>query len=341
MIKPVSLIKALIALVLLSTIGGKAYAQDAVSDSADQVQALIAYYDSLNSTIHFQEGTIDVNDAVQLTIPQGYKFIDRQNARMIVEDIWENPEDDQILGMVVRDSFHILSFDEWAFIVTYEESGYVKDKDADDIDYDEMLKNIQDGEEEVNKQRIAAGYPSIHLLDWASKPYYDKDRKILHWAKKLKFGTEAETDDQLTLNYDIRFLGRKGVLSMNAVGVMGQLTDIKDHIPDVLNTVAFKDGYAYKDFNPSVDKVAAYTVGGLIAGKLLAKAGLFALILKNIKLVVLAIAGLFGAFRKKIARLFKGKKEQEDEYAYATVPDGEQPTQGASAEDNVEEEPKS
>ncbi|MGH9940273.1 MAG: DUF2167 domain-containing protein, partial [Blastocatellia bacterium] len=43
--------------------------------------------------------------------------------------------------------------------------------------------------------------------------------------------------------------------------------------------VEFNEGHRYGDYVAGVDKVAAYGIGGLIAGKLAAKAGLFKLLL--------------------------------------------------------------
>lgn len=290
---------------------------DPYYDSA-AVVAMYATIDSIDARIQYRTGKIELNELVQLNIPAGYQFINEEQARMIVEDLWGNPEDTSVLGMVVKEGYSVGDVNQWAFIMSYEETGYVKDEDADNIDYDEMMENIQSGEDEINKQRKENGYSSVHVLGWAAKPYYDKERKILHWAKKIQFGDEVMADEELTLNYDIRFLGRQGVLSMNAVGTMNQLADVNKHIPDILHVAEFTEGNTYADFNPSVDKVAAYTVGGLIAGKLLAKAGILALLLKNIKLVILAIVGLVAAFRKKIANLLSRKKEEE-QYNYNTV----------------------
>jgi Protein of unknown function (DUF2167) len=47
-------------------------------------------------------------------------------------------------------------------------------------------------------------------------------------------------------------------------------------IPDVLQMVQFEPGSCYADYVPGADEVAAYCIGGLIAGKVLAKAGLLA-----------------------------------------------------------------
>ena len=53
--------------------------------------------------------------------------------------------------------------------------------------------------------------------------------------------------------------------------------------------------------------MAAWTIGGLVAGKVLAKAGFFALILKFIKPILVGGAALFAVIRKFIT----GKSNEE------------------------------
>jgi uncharacterized membrane-anchored protein len=84
----------------------------------------------------------------------------------------------------------------------------VKDDDAEKIDYDDLLKEMQDGANEANAERIKEGYDPIHLIGWAQKPFYDKTSHKLHWAKELQFGT----DSLHTLNYNIRALEEKACL---------------------------------------------------------------------------------------------------------------------------------
>jgi uncharacterized membrane-anchored protein len=50
-------------------------------------------------------------------------------------------------------------------------------------------------------------------------------------------------------------LGRRGVLSLNAVGGMSKLPEIEEHMTDVMQLVAFNQGERYADFQPGVDKV--------------------------------------------------------------------------------------
>ncbi|MBC7904669.1 MAG: DUF2167 domain-containing protein, partial [Gemmatimonadaceae bacterium] len=114
---------------------------------------------------------------------------------------------------------------------------------------------------------------------------------------------------------DIRILGRKGVLSMNAVAVMSQLPEVKKHIPEVLKMAEFTSGNKYSDFDSNFDNVAAWTVGGLVAGKVLAKVGILAFFGKFLKLIVIGVAAIGGAVWKWVS----GRKKKKEEAAYAVV----------------------
>ena len=270
--------------------------------------------------IKYQTGSVDLNSEINLNIPKGYKFMPKADAEFVVYDYWGNPRQDGVLGMIVKDNYSLLDSNAtWAFVVSYENSGYVKDEEADKINYEEMMTEIQESEAEENKERKTAGYPSIHIVGWATHPYYDKQNNILHWAKAIRFGDSDDT----TLNYDVRILGRKGILSLNAVGTTAQLEEIKQHVPEIIHIATLKKGSSYADFDPSVDKVAAYTIGGLVAGKLLAKAGLIALLLKNIKLVILGLLAIAGGFKNKILGLFKRKTPADDMPSNATTNDSQ------------------
>jgi uncharacterized membrane-anchored protein len=92
---------------------------------------------------------------------------------------------------------------------------------------------------------------------------------------------------------------------------MPQLQEIEAAIPTVLAMTNFNPGYRYSDFDPGVDKVAAYGIGALVAGKLAAKAGLFAkfgvLLLALKKFGIFIIIGI-GAF---FAHFFRRGRSKE------------------------------
>jgi len=276
-------------------------------DSTEIYQKIFDHFkDSINNALHFGSGTIKPEGGhVMLNIPEGFKYLDKDQSKYVLTKLWGNPESaaSEVIGMIFPKDSGPFEDSSYAFVITYSEIGYVKDEDAGKINYDDLLKSMQEDEKAENEKRTKAGYPAVHLVGWAQKPYYDSKRKILHWAKELKFGEEGGDN---TLNYQIRILGRKGMLSMNAVGKMYDLVLVNKDISKVLGVASFTEGNSYFDFDPKIDNVAAWTIGGLVAGKLLAKAGLFALIVKFLaplwKFIVLGFVGLGAWFKNKLGR---------------------------------------
>jgi uncharacterized membrane-anchored protein len=272
-----------------------ATASFAQSDSAmdiAELQAAIQRIDSIEKSFVYQHGTIQLKNGIAtVKVPDGFKYLDAEQAKHVLTDLWGNPEDDKSMGLILPEAGGVMQQESWAFNIEYDEMGYVEDDDAEDIDYDEMLEQMKKDAGDANAQRQTLGYDPITIVGWAAAPFYDKERKILHWAKELKFGDA----DYNTLNYNVRVLGRQGVLELNAIGSMDQFPEINKQVPKVLDIVEFTEGNKYADFNPDVDKVAAWTVGGLVAGKVLAKAGLFVILAKFWKLIIIGI-GAGGAF---------------------------------------------
>jgi uncharacterized membrane-anchored protein len=265
----------------------------------DSAQVLI---DSLEASLHYQQGEIKLkNDLGTLIVPDGFRYLDGKQSRYVLEDLWGNPEDTVVMGMIVPENTGVLGDNSWAFIITYDEMGYVKDDDAGEIDYDELLDEMKADSKGENEFREKEGYEPIEFVGWASKPFYDEDKKVLHWAKEIKFGD----NEYNTLNYNVRILGRKGVMIFNAVAPMGELSEVQKSITPVLASFTYADGAKYKDFDPELDDVAAWTIGGLVAGKVLAKVGILALLLKYIKVIAIAV----GALGTAVWRWYKKKTE--------------------------------
>ena len=256
--------------------------------------------------MNFQQGEVKVGaGGVTLDVPAKYYFLGPADARRVLVDVWGNPPGNAsgVLGMILPSTKMPIE-DTWGAIVRFDADGYVSDEDAKKIDYTDLLKTMQDDIANSNDERVKAGYGSIKLVGWASQPFYDEKTKKLHWAKELEFDGKA---DHHTLNYDVRALGRGGVLKINFVAGMGDLPVIRALIPDVMEMAQFEQGARYSDYVPGVDKVAAYGIGGLIAGKLLAKAGILAgalLLFKKLGVFIVigvgaALRGLVGIFRRK------------------------------------------
>jgi uncharacterized membrane-anchored protein len=266
-------------------------AQDSSTDSAAA---------QFESSLHYKTGTINLPSGfATFALSDRFRFLEEQDAKRLLVQAWGNPPDavSNVLGMIVRSDAGPLDRDGWGVVVTYEKDGYVKDDDAAAIDYDKLLKEMQEASEEGNAQRRKQGYSTVQIAGWAERPFYDAAAHKLYWAKELRFSDAPES----TLNYDIRVLGRHGVLSLNAVAGMRQLQTVKTDMQEVLGFTEFSAGHRYTEFNSSTDKVAAYGVAALVAGGVAAKMGLFAklgillLSLKKGLVFILAGAGALAA----------------------------------------------
>lgn len=252
--------------------------------------------------LHFQKGKVVVGDNLAtFDLPDNFVFLDGKDAEAVLEAWGNPPRQTPPLGLLMPAGVSPFEAQAWAVTVEYEPDGFVSDEDAGRIDYTGMLKDMQEDMREANAQRVKEGFEPIELIGWAAPPHYDAEGKKLYWAKELKFGDAREH----TLNYNIRVLGRKGVLVLNFIAGMEQLPLIEKNLGSVLAMTEFNPGNRYIDFNPEMDKVAAYGLGALVAGKLAAKVGLFATALILLKKIWILPVLAFGW----LSRLFKRRKQ--------------------------------
>jgi len=285
--------------------GGPTETKELPREKAQSVINELNEHEQLVSGLKFQQGTVTLkDDLATLKLPPNFRYLDPDQSDIVLVKIWGNPPDqDKTLGMIFPAEVSVAAQESWGVVITYEEDGYVKDDDAASINYSDLLKEMQESTREGNTERTKLGYEAIELIGWAAPPRYDKNSHKLYWAKELSFGGEADH----TLNYDIRALGRRGVLSLNAVSSMSQLQTIEKNMQQVLSFVEFNEGHRYRDYVAGMDKLAAYGIGALVAGKLAAKAGLFVLLAKSWKLLLLGVLAI-GAFIKK---LLSGRRKEE------------------------------
>jgi uncharacterized membrane-anchored protein len=246
--------------------------------------------DAINATqmdLHYETGVVKIaNGIAQLNIPPGFKFLNAEKSKYIINELWHKSPQPDLAGML---------FPEWggpgvkgsyAVVINYEARGFVKDEDAHKIDYRQVLTNLQRDEVVDNAERKSMGYTPVHLIRWAQQPVYDKTRNELYWAKELQEGNSNEHK----LSYNLRVLGRQGILSMNAESSM-QNTFLKNDFNKLLHIASFTVGNRHADFEAKTDKVAAWTIGTLVSGKILSKSSsVFAVLGKYLNLIVSGLA---------------------------------------------------
>lgn len=257
------------------------------------------------SSLNFQQGKIKLpNGIASLDLSDKFRYLSPADTEKVLVEAWGNPPGNKTLGMIFPTNVSPLSESGWGVVITYDESGYVKDNDADSINYDDLLKDMKEASAAASEERVKQGYGPMTLIGWAEHPSYDKNTHKYYWAKE--FSTSAPEN---SLNYNIRVLGRKGVLVLNAIAGMKQITEIKQEMKSVVAFTEFEPGNRYADFDASTDKVAEYGLAALVAGGVAAKLGffgkIFAFLLAAKKLLFVGIAAIAAG----IAKFFKKKED--------------------------------
>jgi uncharacterized membrane-anchored protein len=268
--------------IALAIVGGSASTVGAQStrETAEEFEAKLGY----------RTGTVTLEGGLaSIRVPSSFRFIGPEGSERLLVKGWGNPPDsaEGVLGMLVPAAASPLSKDGWGIVITYDEDGYVNDSDAAKMDYAKLLNEMQEEAAAANEERQKQGYEPVRLVGWAEPPSYDAASHKIYWAKDLVFGSKTEH----TLNYNIRILGRRGVLVLTAIAAMDHLAAVRSETKNVLAAVDFNEGHRYSDYLPGKDKAAAYGVTGLIVGASAVKAGFF----KALWLGILAFKKLIAA----------------------------------------------
>lgn len=234
--------------------------------------------------------TGNMNGIAEIKIPAKYRFADGDDTRKIME-LYGNPPTNREVGYLEPDS------SAWFIVFEFDETGYVKDDEKNSLDADQILKSIKEGTEQSNEWRKEKGMPELHVVGWHKKPAYNPETNNLEWA------IINESAGHKGINYNIRYLGRKGVMEVVIVVDEKGLKDAVAAANKLLATYTFTQGNKYSEFREG-DKIAEYGLAALIAGGAGAAAIKTGLLQKFWKLIV---AGVVAA-GAGIKRLFSRKK---------------------------------
>jgi uncharacterized membrane-anchored protein len=276
-------------------------------------QAAMKKVEALMADLHPQDGDVAIAEAdAVLKLGKDYYFLPAAEAKRVLVDAWGNPPEvaNDVLGIVFPAGKTFID-DTWGAVITWEPVGYVSDEDAKTTDYSEIIAQLQEGEEDMNKERTEQGYPAQHLVGWAQQPVYDGRSHSVVWAQNIQFQGQAEN----SLNYDVRLLGRRGVLSLNMITTMSKLTETRAAAEKFARSAAFNPGARYADYQPGTDAKADFGVAGLVAAGVGAtvakKLGLLGIILAFGKKFIILIFAFFGGIGAWVKRKFFGTGAEE------------------------------
>lgn len=206
--------------------------------------------------LSWQQGPTELklSDQATLRLPEGYRFLGSEQTQAVLKQMGNFPSGSE-LGLITS-----TSKESWFVVVRYIDAGYVKDDDAANWNADELFASIKEGTDSDNEQRAAQEFPPLILIGWEEKPRYDAQVHKVVWA------ISSKSQDRTGVNYNTLALGRHGYMSMNMVGELRDLPELKPHTQTLLNNLNFVEGKRYADFNSATDKVAAVGLAALIAG---------------------------------------------------------------------------
>lgn len=224
-----------------------------------------------------------------LDVREGQAFLDAPNTRRFLE-LTENPPRDNHYTLVGPEM-------KWFAILFFEDSGYVKDDET--LDADALLASLKDSDKSANAERQRLGIPPLHTEGWHVAPHYDALTKRLEWGLRL-----SGPDGHPTINYTIRFLGRRGVMHATLVSEPDTLERDIAQFKASLTGYSFAAGERYAEFRAG-DRVAEYGLAALVLGGAAAvatKSGFAKALGKFVVAGLVALGGAVSAAIRKFRR---------------------------------------
>jgi len=279
-----------------------AFAQASPPSEASRKAELAAAWRAASAAGSAGPKDISLIDQASLKLPAGRFFVPRAEGARVLRALGNVVTEASFVGLVVGRGPN----DGWIVVIRHIKEGYIKDDDAKNWNADDLLKNLKDGAEETNKDRVARGFPEMQVIGWLQAPSYDAGTHRLVWSVLAKDKGEPDNVTK-SINYNTYALGRDGYFSLNLLTDSERIAGDKAVAHELLGDLAYNAGKRYEDFSASTDRIAEYGLMALVGGVAAKKLGLFAVVtafvLKFAKVILIGLgvvgAGLINFFRRK------------------------------------------
>jgi len=250
-------------------------------------------------------GKAEIEKFAEIDLPKGYVFTGKKGTIAVMK-MMGNLVTGQEAGFFAPEAiFDKNSKKNWFVVFEFNPIGYVKDDEKKNIDAAKLLETMKAGTIEGNKERTKMGLPTLEVIGWAVEPHYDEKTHNLEWGLKLKSETGGEV-----VNYEVRLLGRDGVMQSTLVLGPGQLEKTLPEFRSLLATYDFRKGQRYAEYKPG-DKIAKFGLLALIGGGAIAVAAKTGLLKYVWKYIIFIVMGVVMFVKKIWDRVFR-KKESVD-----------------------------
>jgi len=262
-----------------------------VADQDPQAEELAPHYGPFQARL---------GQVAQIEVPEGYLFLNAEDTQAYMRRLGNNASGAE-LGTIANVD------DNWFIIFEFDDIGYVKDTEKDQLDVDAIFQSIKSGNEHANDYRRQQGVPAMEIVGWQQVPTYNPETHNLEWCVR------AVSEGREILNHNTRILGRSGVMQVILVVDPDRLSSIQAEVSAILGSYAFVKGEKYAQWKAG-DKIAKYGLSALVAGGAAAVLIKTGLLQKLIKPIIVGVVLLGGVIAKFYRRFFftKGSVSSED-----------------------------
>jgi len=237
-----------------------------------------------------------------LDVPAKYIFTGRDGARYVLKQ-GGNLLTDQEVGLVTPQTPPGDKQEHWFVVFEYDPMGHVKDDERHSIDANALLEGMREGNRKANEQKRRQGLPTLDVVAWAVQPHYDETTHNLEWGLTLH-SKQGEQDMDDVVNYEVRLLGREGVMRSTLVISPTGMDTALPAFRALLKGFSFRPGRRYAEYRQG-DRLAQVGLTALIGGgavAVAAKSGLLKYLWKILVAAGVAIVAflrrIFGSTRK-------------------------------------------
>jgi len=262
------------------------YSNAQIDQAAEEAAAQQIEFENFLASLDWQDsGQGELDEWATIDIPAGFRFLNGVDTDTLLQAFGNLPDTYQ--GMISVPDV------DWFVLFQFEDSGYVKDDEKDELDAEKLLAALQSGDEQSNQYRRQQGIEPLYTEGWAIEPRYNDFTNNLEWG----------------VNYKTKLLGRNGIMNVTLVCDPAALDSILPTYQDILAGHNYKPGKSYAEYRDG-DKVATYGLTALIAGGALygaAKLGILGnLVLflkKGFKFIIIGLVAIGVALKKFFAGL--------------------------------------
>jgi uncharacterized membrane-anchored protein len=241
------------------------------------------------NALPWQTTSGDIAQVARITLANDLRFLDQASTSRFLE-INGNPPRANNFTVAPRSL-------EWFAIFSFDRSGYVRDDER--LDADALLSTLREQNQAGMAERRRLNMPVLRLEGWAVAPHYDTETRRLEWGTRL-----IGDNNEVTVNYTIRILGRSGVMAATLVTEPQSLEHDVAQFRTALRNFEFNTGERYTEFRQG-DRVAEYGLAALVVGGAAAAAASSGLLKGLGKAIGFLVFGGIAAVAAVFRRLFR------------------------------------